>query len=572
MKFRNPFNYFSRSSTLIKHFILRFINNDTLIFDKPRRVNLIALFSLLTVSVGFFAHLQLRLYLFGLKPDSLKIWLESTYFLTILMALAGILFTIMWDNLSLDHRDYLNLLILPIRPNILFVSKFLSIVLFVAITTIIFNFFSTLIFSFYLTRQLNINPIKFGLIHLLVHFMGYLFVFLFIACLQAVVKNLCNEKWYHRLSSGIQVVLLIIFISTMVWFPLTFPILNAMKSKSVFYKFSFPPIWFVGFGEKIAGNQELQFSGFTHIILIAFTVLIGLYLLSMPGNYRKFLKSRLEKKKIIRDKKIKKFLRSGFNTKILKNPLETSSFYFTSKTLNRSKKHKLHLLKFWIIPLILIFIIMSILYVKFEVSLFKTINLYLISIPLFLLFFLVLGIRIVISFPVNPAASWIFQINNHQDNRNFASGLKKAFIFTIIIPIIFGSYLFYSYLWGFGPSVNHTLFTLVTSLLLLHLVFINSTKIPFVNFHKNSNHPHRIQWPLIFIGAFIFTYSFSKLGIFLIKNPEYYTLYYVILLAIYFLTKWIHSYYFKELVFTYNTALQKVIVGLDPDAQKRKLI
>jgi hypothetical protein len=569
---KNPFHYLSRSSTLIKHFILRFINNETLIFDKPRRVNLIALLSLLTVSVGFFSHLRLRLFLFGLKPDTQKIWLESTYFLTILMALAGILFTIMWDNLSLDHRDYDNLLILPLRPNILFVSKFLSIVVFVAMTTVILNFFSTLIFSFYLTRQLNINPVKFGLIHLLVHFLGYLFIFLIIALLQALVKNICKEKWVHKISSAIQIILLAVFISAMVWFPFIYPILNTLKSRPNFFKFIFPPLWFIGFGEKIAGNHDSMFSGFTYMIVMAFTILIGLYLLTMPGNYRKFLRKRPEKKKFSKEKKIKKFFQSALDLKFLKNSLEKCSFYFSLKTLNRCKTHKILLLKFWIVPLMVIFVVMTILYVKFETSFFKTINLYLVSSPLFLIFFLVMGIRTVIAYPVNQAADWIFQINSDPDKRHFVNGLKKAFTLTIIIPVVFGFYLIYSYLWGFTPAANHTLFTLVTSMLLLYMVFLNSARIPFISIYKNSLKFHRIMWPFIFTGALLFSYFFSKLGIFLIRNPEYYILYYSAVSAIYFLSKWIHYYHFRELIFTYNTVLEKVIVGLDLDPKKQKII
>ena len=174
----------------------------------------------------------------------------------------------------------------------------------------------------------------------------------------------------------------------------------------------------------------------------------------------------------------------------------------------------------------------------------------------------------VVAYPVNQAACWIFRAIAGHDSRHYVSGLKKAFIFTIAIPLMAGFCLIYSYLWGFGPAINHILYSTVTSLLLLHMVFINSAKIPFVNLHKNSNHNHRILWPPIFIGAFLFTTFFSKLGIFLIKNPEYYLIYYLAVMAIYFMTRWVHYYYYRELVFTYNAALQKVIVGFKLDPKK----
>jgi hypothetical protein len=382
--FKNSPDHIYRSGLLIRHFILRFINNKTLLFDNQHRVNLIALLSLLAVSIGFLSHLLLRLYLFGLKPDLLNLWLEKAYFMTITMGLVGIIYTIMWDNLSIDRRDYANLLMLPLRPGMLFVSKFLSALVLVTLTTLIFNFLPTLIFSFYLTRQLHFNPFRFGIIHLFTHFLAYLFIFFWIAIIQSVVRNLSKTRWYRKISTIIQTLLLMVFISLLIWFPTVYPLLSSLKEESSLFVYAFPPLWFVGIGEILMGSSDSVYTVYPHIILMAFTIPIGLYLLGMPMYFRKYLKTRTEAKPFFRTPRFKTLLKNGFNTLVLGPPPVRASYYFSLKTLNRCKKHKIHLLTFWIIPLSLIFVGLAVLYVKYEAGFFKTINLYLVAVPLIL--------------------------------------------------------------------------------------------------------------------------------------------------------------------------------------------
>ncbi len=551
--------------TLTKHFNLRYINNDTLIFDKQKRVNLIALFSLLAVSMGFLSHLLLRLYLFGLQPDPCQIWLEKTYFMTILMSLVGIIFTIMWDNLSPDHRDYLNLVVLPIRPTTLFLSKLLSIVIFVGLTTLVFNLFSTLIFSFYLTRRLNIHPLGFGFFHYLTHFLAYLFIFFIIASIQGIIRGLFKNKWYRNISTILQTTFLTLFISTLIWFPSIFPLLPSLKEESSSFVYLFPPLWFVGLGEILMGRNDSTFSVYIYIIIIAFTIPVGLYLLSIPGFFRKHLKTRQSPRKTLKPSKIKTALKKSFDSMILGNPLERGSFYFSLKTLNRSKKHKMHLLTFLVAPSILVFITLTILYLKFEAPYFKTINIYLIAVPLILIFFMVWGIRITITHVVNPAANWIFTLKPPKDSRHFLSGAKKAFTFSIILPLLMILLFIYFYLWGLLAAASHLFYCLACSLLLINLLFINYPYIPFISPPERKRRNHKVSGLTFLIGFFSFTYLFSVLGIYLIRNPEFYILFYLSVIMIFFLMKWIYYYYHGELIFTYNKVLDRVMVNLEFD-------
>lgn len=558
-----------RFNILIRHFHLRFINNDTLKFDKDRRENLVPLFALLAALGGVIAHLLLRLYLFGLKTNPKEIWLEQTYFMVLLMAFVGIIFTTIWPNLSLDRRDYVNLLVLPVKIKTLFVTKFISIFIFVFFTTIVINLLSTFIFVFYISRKIKIDALRFGISHFSSHFLAYLFIFFFIACLQGLLKTLCQEKWYKRLSSVFQITLFILFISVMVWFPYIYPLLENLRTSASGFIYFFPPMWFIGLSEKMMGKNALIYTVHLNLILLAFTVLFCIYILNLSRDYHNHLK--LIPRKIRTNQILKRFvfLKNMFHSISLKNPLERVIFYLTSKTLNRSHKHKNQLALFIVIPFLITLATLFFLYSKYGVSFFNEINPYLISIPLIFIFFLTMGLRNVISHPVNITANWIFRFPKNYDERFFVKGLKKAFFFTAFVPFFILFFCFYLYIWGFVPAIYHSLYFTAIFLLLINIFFSNYSKIPFISRYVSGRMKKKMLWPFLLAGFFVFLYIFTMIGIFLLKNPEYYFIFYAVVMVISFLLRWIYHYYHHELVITYNKALARVIVNLDFEHKKR---
>ncbi|MCK4836114.1 MAG: hypothetical protein KAT17_05735, partial [Candidatus Aminicenantes bacterium] len=89
--------------------------------------------------------------------------------------------------------------------------------------------------------------------------------------------------------------------------------------------------------------------------------------------------------------------------------------------------------------------------------------------------------------------------------------------------------------------------------------------IPFISPPERKRRNHKVSGLTFLIGFFSFTYLFSVLGIYLIRNPEFYILFYLSVIMIFFLMKWIYYYYHGELIFTYNKVLDRVMVNLEFD-------
>jgi hypothetical protein len=367
----------------------------------------------------------------------------------------------------------------------------------------------------------------------------------------------------------IQTAFLTLFIILLIWFPSIYPLLPSLKASHSPLMYLFPPFWFVGLGETMIGRVDSTFSVYGHIITVAFVLPFGLYLLSMPRFFRKFLKTKQTPRYSLKPSKIKAFFKKEFDNLILKNSLERGSFYFSLKTLNRCKKNKMHLLTFLIIPAILISIGLTILYLRFDASFFRTINIFLVALPLVLIFFLIWGMRMTITHAVHPPANWIFVLKSSRENNFFLTGVKKAFVFSMILPLLVSLFFIYLYLWNLPAATGHTFFCLACAILLMSLVFIHYPQIPFINPPPSNGRMYTFFFLTGFLG---FSYLFSLLGLFLLKNPEYYILFYLSVALAFFLLKWIDYTAQGKLTFTYDKLLDRVMIHLEQDTPDKKSI
>ena len=561
-----------RTNSLLKHFLLRLINNDVLILDKQHRVNLLPLMTLLPAMMGVLAHLLLRAYLFGEDVNPMTLWLEKTYFMTASMAFVGIVYTIIWENMSLDGTDFNNLLPHPISSSWLLFGKWTGNLAFIVLFTAVLHLFSTPIFVLYLTRQSNIPPLQLGLIHLMSHILSGIFVFFSIAIIQITLKSNLPLRWYSPVSKVVRVILFVIFITSWLWFPTVYPLLPFLKETHSPFIYRFPPLWFVGWGEYQIGNHDPVFQSHIYILIMAVVIPAALFLLCLFRQHRNHLKIM---PKTISDPQSPK-LASRFDKLmhrfVIKRPLERCMYHFTLKTLNRSHDQKRLIFRYWLGAMVFIFAAATVLYVQRGTAIFKSGNIYLVGAPLVIILFTVLGARAVIHKPItiNHRDTAPLRIPSYQDMRPFLRGYKKAIFLYIILPLSVIIFLSLLVLCGLKTALFHTLFCLTNTLLLINIYFINYSKVPFLDPPNRKGLGRFIIWAFKMTGFIFLVYSLTRVGLFLLNHPGYYFLYYILVCILFFLMKWIHHYFHSELVFTYNKALGRVMVSLDIGPERRE--
>jgi hypothetical protein len=78
------------------------------------------------------------------------------------------------------------------------------------------------------------------------------------------------------------------------------------------------------------------------------------------------------------------------------------------------------------------------------------------------------------------------------------------------------------------PAFFHSLFSAATAWLFLEIFFINYEKMPFVSGYVPGKANIKYFWALYLVGFAVYTQAFSVLGLFLMKNPVFYIIYYIV--------------------------------------------
>lgn len=514
---------------LLKHLVQRLFYHEHLNFENQKRESLIFFMAVLVIAGGYFAHKLFFPYLWmptltGLSART--IWLQKTYFTTVSMALTGIISVINWGNIFLDNRDYQNLLVLPIKTRRLFFSKFLSLLVYVAFISVLFNVLAVLVMTGYLADKVKVNPLYLSLTHLTAIFLANLFVFLAAALIQAAIMIIFKRELLLRISNFIQMVLLLGFVSVFVWFPRIYPSLAGYKENLSSFLYYFPPLWFVGLHEKLIGSSDIVFTRHLYTALAVLILGTALYLLSLSFNFKKFLNQSAGTKNKPKSFPTVAFLRRIFNGLFLKNPQQRAIFYFSRHTIKRSRKHKLMLAVYLGMPLSLIVTELIVLHSKNSLVGSREIGPYLGAMPLILYFFLVLGLRMAVNQPVMLEARWVFRLAEWDRPKHYIRGLKKALFFMALFPLFLISFFFYLYCSSLEPALFHSIYCLAVALVLLEVFFLNYRRIPFTSEYTPLKLNIKVLWPAYIWAFFTYLSAFSTLGQWLLENPGYYTLFY----------------------------------------------
>jgi len=551
---------------LIKHFFIRFLNNDLIKYSSERSEHLIFAVVFFAFSGGIISYYLLKKHLDAAKVlDNVYPWQVETSFLTIMMALMGIICVVIWDNIFLDKKDFSNLLVLPVKMGKLFLAKFLSMLMFVGALSILFVLASTIVFSIYLSPTLSTDPFYFGFIFFFTGLLANLFIFLLVATIKGIIIVFFGRIYLRKVLIYAQLLLLGGFLSVFIWFPRIFPKLPQYKERLSSFIDYFPPLWFTGLQNVLLFTKREFFIKMMHKSIAALALLLAVYFLCMLIGLKKHLLSSQLNKSRAKTLKTWGFLKNTFYKLVLKNPTQAAVFYFTIKTLRKNMKHKLQLALAMIIPIGIISATMVYGYIEKKFAYFKEINPALISIPVLLYIFLIPGLKMVTRNPVQFKANWIFRMTEKKNKADYLAGFKKALFLHAIFPLFCFMLLFYSFCWGFKPAIYHSCFGITLGWILLEVFFLNYRNMPFASECLPYQANLKYSWIIYVLLFSLYATNFTALGLFLVKNPVYYIVFYLAAFIVLIALKLYRKKTLKEFDFVFDEETQPMLLSLELD-------
>lgn len=528
---------------LLRHFIQQFFVSESIVPGSEGYRSTVPVLAVLTAP-GLFIPLFWLLPVYAglaaypIETQQLVIRYHQFFFITLSMALACCVALVHWDRLFLTGRDCSILKPLPIPQVELYASKLVALFLYAATFTGAVNFFSVILFPG-VARFRAVEPgsgLDFFWGHAAGVFGGSLFVFFLVVTVQGVILSLC--RW--RAGSILRLVQMSILLLLMLLFSLygsLFESWEVVTGRLSWVQFLFPPFWFLGLAQTVAGanEPELVRLGLLAQWALGFVLLLG-----------SALQLTVRREERLSDQDMGSVFLRGVQSAVnrfwtgycLRTPVERGTVFFLVKTLMRSPRQRLILVGFVGLGLGLSMasgwpFSSSVLADGIERDLF--------AIPQILTFFLIVGMRTAFSDPAEPAARWLFLLTLESPGSRYLAGARKLMVAAAVALLLLLTPV-HVYLWGWTLAVLQFGFSLVLALTLIEIVLFGFHRIPFTATYWPGSSKLKVWWTLYALGFIFYAYSTATFEGWLLEVPVRAFLFEVaglFILAAWYLSRWI---------------------------------
>lgn len=510
------------SSSLIvltRHFFRRLFLNETVLFQEQMVAKVIGVVSILSVLSAHVANSLLFKYIIIREVG--QAWAEISVFISLMMLQIGLITLFEWDVIFLDRRDYLNLSILPLHSLSVFLTKFLSLAMFVGLFVVGINFFSSLIFAYYLGESNKLGMLStlvLLLTHLFVMLTAGCFTFFSLAFLAGFFNILLRGRLFKQISEFIRFGLIVVHIFFLYHFLVDTGFITnqvgnieALKKTPSAFMMNYPPLWFTGLYQILRGDKETFFLKLASKGLIALIISAGAFFLFAFISYNRYLKKiSPDGTKHLHSPFIRRIIEPVLNVTILRNPAERALFWFYQSVLARSRMHRNRIISYLGVGLGITIIIF--------VSAYSSQVGNMLSFPLVLTFFILIGIRDASYLPLKYEANWIFQITEGPDRWLYFLALRKSIFVFFILPLFILLFLLYSTMLNRQEAFIYCCYELAFAVLLLEILFFRRRKFPFVCTYLPGKGKIHVFWTIYVLSFLAYIMLPQWLGPYFLDN------------------------------------------------------
>lgn len=432
---------------------------------------------------------------------------DEYFFIVLAFVVAAAVAVWKWDRLLPDRRDFANFAPLPIPGRTVFVANLSAVLLLAILLSLDVNAVSCFLFPLFATAQESAGILlKFFGTHALSVFLASAFGFLAVFAILGAMMAFLPFRAFRKSSSYVRCGLILFLVAVLsTSFSVPQKLSTLIDSPHPWTRLP-PPGWFLGLCESLRGRGDRVFVSLSNAALWALLCALVIFLAAYFFSYRR---------SYLRSAELTATL-SGSGSRfsacfrlldkfLLTNPFERASYRFALRTIFRSEEHTFVLGAFASLGIVLASqtILSSVTKPSWVSSAIPSASL--LSVPLILSYFLMLGLCSAFSIPAPLRANWVFRFNVDPFTRNCAT-LARKIILTFAVPLMFvPCLLVYSHFWGWRVGVLHSIVVAVWCVLLMEGLLVRFRKIPFTcSLPKFKS--HAIVTALFFVlGYFAFT-------------------------------------------------------------------
>jgi hypothetical protein len=505
---------------LFKHFFGRFFDSELLsMFQTEMHILYVQILALLVIPGLLKTFLSITKYVAlahgPIAARDQAALVDAHFFICFSMILTGFVTVFEWDALFPDKKDFYNLTPLPINPKTIFFAKLAALFLFILLLNIAMNGVPAWLFPGEVLTKSRIPGqagyhipfgavLKYQLAHGASLFLASLFVFASFLAIRAFILLVFPVKLVRTVSRSAQLSLLLILLCSLFSFPV-----HLILENNPIIRFM-PPFWFLGLYETLIGHHSSMLNDLAQTAYMAVAISVMASLIGYTFSYKLSMQKgfQSEGSSICSFSFLKRLFSRLLHNSCLKRSIERASFHFIAQTIFRRQEQMLYWGSFVAVGIALISWDFSNIRSRHFADFSQHLSV-LLSFPLILSFFILIGLRFTFSIPADLNANWLFKTIDKQSLKNACRGVYKFTVLFIILPLIVLFAPLYLMIWSPVLVFIHMTYVAILSFILMEILLFHFEKIPFTCSYLPGKANLKLWWPAYVIGCYGYSYGMT---------------------------------------------------------------
>lgn len=534
-----------RERLLTQHFLQRFLENDLVSPDADRH-DAIAMVCGGLLALALFASILISLkFLFMPFPSpgrtaDLAIY-DRFFFIASAMIAMALVAVIAWDALSLDPRDTAILASLPIPQAVIVRAKLRAIAIFAGGFALTISALSSVFHPTLMVARLPIGvfpALALIAVHLVITIAAGLFAFATIVVVRELLRAALGVR-FTRVSAPVQALLIVAVITSF----LLLPAILARATQGGGEARLWPPVWFLGLHETLAGRLVMELpppdlprrikpleeraaaryrenaARLRPLAWRAVAAFMGSLLLAVGGYYWNSRQLPLP----LVGGRASKYRAPGILSRatrwtIVRAPASQAGFFLTLHCLFRSAPHRVVLAGCTALSLAISILLLAAVSraVARDAA---AVPAWAFSTQTTALMIMLAGFRHIMRLPADIRGNRLFRLAWLGSMQAFLAGVRRAAVMSIVVPVIIVLLPANLYLLGEQRALMHTLSGLLLGIAFLSFMTCNATQLPFVASYAPAADLNTIG-PAVLVGGLFAISIFARIEAFALTDPS----------------------------------------------------
>ncbi|HLJ47415.1 MAG TPA: hypothetical protein VKU01_15470 [Bryobacteraceae bacterium] len=402
------------------------------------------------------------------------LWSIEHFLIATTMLVIGLFAVLSWDSTFPNKHDVMVLAPLPVRTRTLFFAKVSAMAAALGITVVTVNALSSV------TWTSHIVPAGSGFLGVVRSFAAYwltmfasgTFLYCSVLGVQGLTALLLPRRVFLRVSAFLQMAAFCLFLCAYFLEPNinTPAALSATQNQRALAWL--PDYWFLGLFHALNGSLRpfyvpLAQRAVAGLAIVA-TGAAGFFVLSYFRTLRK----------IVEEPDIVPGARGWGWTPSFGNSLDTAVVWFSTRTLLRSRQHRVMLAFYSGVGFAFAFFLMHAGHLREQVVNGR-ISIELMVSSLVMMCTWVVGMRVVFSMPLTLRANWVFQTTAVRSPSEYLKAIRRPLFVLGVTPVWILSAGLFLWLFPWRPAAQHLVVLLLWGLIVAYLSLHEFQKIPF---------------------------------------------------------------------------------------------